>query len=252
MGFLEMEPIFGQLKAEWSAPHTNPLRPFLLHVHGLPTDPPALRFHVTDFHSNTWEALKTEQDLEDMRDVTGIGGSWSDFLEYVLASIKSDDVKLVLEGDSVDAARGKLIAQKAKGMPRITILLSKLVDAAASEAVANLSLELYKSLKNVQNLLISEQERCCHLSKAISVEQEKNETIQKQLDGFLYPKRQKLTKVTDKSKSDPASIMDSQNSPDGKAAQQPSTKVINRVVPTRRRAKVRGVLLQDTEDDAQN
>nr|GLL28356.1 uncharacterized protein LOC109193792 [Ipomoea trifida] len=198
MGFLEMEPIFGQLKAEWSAPHTNPLRPFLLHVHGLPTDPPALRFHVTDFHSNTWEALKTEQDLEDMRDVTGIGGSWSDFLEYVLASIKSDDVKLVLEGDSV------------------------------------------------------EQERCCHLSKAISVEQEKNETIQKQLDGFLYPKRQKLTTVTDKSKSDPASIMDSQNSPDGKAAQQPSTKVINRVVPTRRRAKVRGVLLQDTEDDAQN
>lgn len=66
MGFLEMEPIFGQLKAEWSAPHTNPLRPFLLHVHGLPTDPPALRFHVTDFHSKTWEALKTEQDLEDM------------------------------------------------------------------------------------------------------------------------------------------------------------------------------------------
>lgn len=35
------------------------------------------------------------------RDVTGIGGSWSDFLDYVLASIKSDDVKLVLEGDSV-------------------------------------------------------------------------------------------------------------------------------------------------------
>lgn len=54
-----------------------------------------------------------------------------------------------------DAARAKLVAQKAKGMPRITILLSKLVDAAASEAVANLSLELYKSLKNVQNLLIS-------------------------------------------------------------------------------------------------
>nr|GMC93156.1 Leucine-rich repeat-containing protein [Ipomoea batatas] len=183
-----MEPIFWAAhKAEWSAPHTNPLRPFLLHVHGLPTDPPALRFHVTDFHSKTWEALKTE------------------------------------------ARPRRHVAQKAKGMPRITILLTKLVDAAASEAVANLSLELYKSLKN-----------------------EKNETIQKQLDGFLYPKRQKLTKVTDKSKSDSASIMDSQNSPDGKAAQQPSTKVINRVVPTRRRAKIRGVLLQDTEDDAQN
>lgn len=54
-----------------------------------------------------------------------------------------------------DAVRAKLIAQKAKGMPRITISLSKLVDAAATEAVANLSLELYKSFKNVQNLLIN-------------------------------------------------------------------------------------------------
>lgn len=66
MGLEEIEPIFGQLKVEWSAQQTTPLRPFLLHVHGLPSDPPALGFHVTDFHSNTWQALKTEQDLEDM------------------------------------------------------------------------------------------------------------------------------------------------------------------------------------------
>lgn len=31
------------------------------------------------------------------RDTVGIGGSWSEFVDYVIASIKSEDVKLVLE-----------------------------------------------------------------------------------------------------------------------------------------------------------
>ncbi|KAJ0040978.1 hypothetical protein Pint_27374 [Pistacia integerrima] len=44
-----------------------------------------------------------------------------------------------------------------------------------------------------------------------------------------------------------------QDSPDKQAAQSPiSTKVANRVVPAYRRAKVRGALLQDTEDDKDN
>ena len=34
------------------------------------------------------------------RDDTGIGGSWSEFLEYLVNSIKFGDVKLVLEGQS--------------------------------------------------------------------------------------------------------------------------------------------------------
>lgn len=32
------------------------------------------------------------------RDIIGIGGTWSDFIDYLTASIKSEDVKLVLEG----------------------------------------------------------------------------------------------------------------------------------------------------------
>ncbi|CAH9123258.1 unnamed protein product [Cuscuta epithymum] len=247
-----MKSIFGQLKAEGLASPTTPLRPFLFHVHPLPSDPRALRFHVTDLHSSTWEALKTEQDLEDMRDITGIGGSLSDLVDYVLASLESEDVKLVLDGNSLDAVGAKLIAQKAKGMPRISISLSKLVGAAASEAMASLSLELYKSFKSVQNVLISEQERCCDLNKALSVEKEKNESLQKQLGEFMYLKRQKLNKASDKSLSDSASIMGSHHSPDSKRGQQPSTKVIKRVVPTHRRTKVRGVILQDAEEGAQN
>lgn len=34
------------------------------------------------------------------RDEIGIGGSWSEFIDYVVASIKSEDVKLILEGHS--------------------------------------------------------------------------------------------------------------------------------------------------------
>lgn len=34
------------------------------------------------------------------RDNIGIGGSWSEFIDYFVASIKSEDVKLVLHGQS--------------------------------------------------------------------------------------------------------------------------------------------------------
>ncbi|XP_070011709.1 uncharacterized protein [Nicotiana sylvestris] len=248
MGFDEMEPIFGRVNAEWSAPHKTPLKPFLFHVHGLPSDPSTLRVCATDFHSNTWDSLKSAQELEGMRDRTGIGGSWSDFVDYLIASVKSEDVKLVMDGHSKlgGAAHAKLVAQKAKGMPRIAISLSKLVDTSATEAMANISLELYKTFTNVHNLLKTEQKQCSELTNVLSEEkQEKNETGQ-------YSKRQKLQKITEKTASDIATVRISLESPDKQAAQPPSTKVTNRVVPAHRRARVRGVLLHDTEDETQD
>ncbi|XP_060167903.1 uncharacterized protein LOC132598817 isoform X1 [Lycium barbarum] len=255
MGFDEMEPMFGRVNAEWSAPHKTPLKPFLFHVHGLPSDPSTLIVCATDFHSNTWEALKSAQELEHMRDRTGIGGSWSDFVDYLIASLKSEDVKLVMDGQSKlgGAAHAKLVAQKAKGMPRIAISLSKLVDTAATEAMANLSLELYKTFTDVHNLLKAEQQRCCELTNVLSEEkQEKNETAQKQLDALLYSKRHKPQKITEITASDTATVSRSLESPVKQATQLPSTKVTNRVVPAHRRARVRGVLLHDTEDDRQD
>ncbi|KAA8547020.1 hypothetical protein F0562_003449 [Nyssa sinensis] len=187
-----------------------------------------------------------------MRDNIGIGGSWSEFVDYVIASIKSEDVKLVLEGQSKSngAAYAKLIAQKSKGMPLISVSLAKLVDIAASEAMANLSLELYKAFKCTHNLLIQEQERYYQLTEVISAEQEKNEIIQSQLDTVLHPKRHKSHKVNDKATADALSVTNLQGSPDKTTTQSLGSKVTNRVVPAYRRAKVRGVLLQDTEDDA--
>uniref|UniRef100_M1AXS3 Uncharacterized protein n=1 Tax=Solanum tuberosum TaxID=4113 RepID=M1AXS3_SOLTU len=79
--------------------------------------------------------------------------------------------------------------------------------------------------------------------------QEKNETAQKQLDALLYSKRQKITENT---ASDTATVSSSLESPVKQAAQLPSTKVTNRVVPAHRRARVRGVLLHDTEEERQD
>ncbi|XP_059624473.1 uncharacterized protein LOC132267337 [Cornus florida] len=253
MAFQDFEPMFGEPKAEWSAPNKVSLPPFLFYVH--PSDSSRLRVLVTDFCSNTWEAIRSVQDLEDMRDNIGIGGSWSDFLAYVIDSLKSGEVKLVLEGDSKSdgAAYAKLSAQKSKGMPLISISLGKLVDVAASEAIKNLSLELYKAFKSMHSLLINEQERCYQLTEVISSEQEKNESIQRQLDTFIYSKRQKSQKMNDKAFSDTLLVTSLEDSPDKTATQGiGSTKVNKRVVPAYRRAKVRGVLLQDTEDDADN
>ena len=62
-------------------------------------------------------------------------------------------------------AYAKLVAQKSKGMPLISFSLAKLENSAASEAMANLSLELFKSYKNMQNLFI----KGCILSLIIKV-----------------------------------------------------------------------------------
>lgn len=62
------------------------------------------------------------------------------------------------------AAYAKLAAQKSKGMPVISISLTKLVGTAASEAIANLSLQLFEEFKNIHEsyvegcLLISMQQ----------------------------------------------------------------------------------------------
>jgi len=46
----------------------------------------------------------------------------------------------------------RLVSQKAKGMPRINVPLTKMVESSASEAMANLSLELFRAFKSKQHL----------------------------------------------------------------------------------------------------
>ncbi|XP_051126793.1 uncharacterized protein LOC127248480 [Andrographis paniculata] len=243
-----MQPLFGRVIAESSAPPQVTATPseFLFQVHLDQNDLSSFRFIATDFKSNTFQAVKSRQQMEDLRDNIGIGGSWSEFVDYIVASLKSGDVKLIIEG----ASSAKLIAQKAKGMPRISILLGKLVDGAAGEAMANISLELYKEFKDIQSSLAEEQANKYQLKNIVAAEQEKNANLQKQLDMVLLPRKHKSQKIIDSKNSDSTSSMVSQDSPDKRATYNPSsTKVPNRVVPVHRRSKVRGAILDDTEDD---
>lgn len=53
-----------------------------------------------------------------------------------------------------DTKSAKLVAQKSKGMPRISFSLTKLTGSAAPDAMASLSLELFKAYKGVQSLFM--------------------------------------------------------------------------------------------------
>ncbi|XP_052309296.1 uncharacterized protein LOC7466854 isoform X2 [Populus trichocarpa] len=224
-GFQEFEPIFNEPRIGW-AKNSNPgsglMDQFLMHIFA--PDDNHLKIQVTDYHSNTFEAVKSVMQLDDMRDCIGIGGSWAEFVEYLVASFKAEDVKLVLE---------------------------KLSDSDARDAMANMSFGLFKAFKRTKNLVLQEKEHSLQLTKVISAEKERSENIQSQLG-----KRQKLEKMNSSDRLDvsgPPASNGAQNSPDKLAGRDPaSTKVTNRVVPAFRRAKVRGALLQDIEDDKDN
>lgn len=52
------------------------------------------------------------------------------------------------------AAYAKIVAQKSKGMPRISISLTRLTGSAATEAMAKLSLELFTAFRSMQTLIV--------------------------------------------------------------------------------------------------
>ncbi|XP_017243048.1 uncharacterized protein LOC108215176 isoform X8 [Daucus carota subsp. sativus] len=165
------EPIFKQPKTEWSDPNFSPLRSFIVCVDA--PDSTELRIQATDFHSNSWMTILSVDQLDDMRDTTGIGGSWSEFLAYVAASIQSEETKLGFEGKSeVDGpAYAKLIAQKTKGLPKISFPLDKLEAAAATEVRRNVSLALFGAFDTCQSLLVKEREAGQKLKELIAAEQ---------------------------------------------------------------------------------
>ncbi|XP_057770159.1 uncharacterized protein LOC130989991 isoform X2 [Salvia miltiorrhiza] len=255
MTFQEMHPIFGRVVAESSAPpqQTSSRVPFLYYLHRSGDDGSVLRVVATDFQCNTFQTIRSRQQLEDLKDDIGIGGSWSEFVDYITSSLKSGDVKLVMDGVSElgGASQAKLISQKAKGMPRILFSLHKLVDGAANEAMANLSLELYNEFKDVQSSLAEEKGSKYHLQKVLATEQEKNVDLQKQLNMTLYSGKHKSQKINDRKDSGSTSVVISAESPDKETASDTnSRKRTTRVAPTYRRSKVRGAILNDTEDDA--
>ncbi|EPS72712.1 hypothetical protein M569_02049, partial [Genlisea aurea] len=137
----DLNPIFGRVLARPSALMAESV-PFILHAYGLADD--ELRVVVSDFRSNTFQGIMSRNQLENLRDDIGISGSWSDFVDYITTSLRSD-VELVIEG----VTYGRVIAQKAKGLPKVCLHLNRLVGADGSEANANVAMKLYEEFNKL-------------------------------------------------------------------------------------------------------
>ncbi|OAY82253.1 uncharacterized protein LOC109710435 isoform X1 [Ananas comosus] len=275
----DSEPIFGEARAEWEGggdeepgAASTSLRPLLFCARAL--DSSRFRVVASDFHSLAWDRVLTVAELEDLRDDIGIGGAWAEFVDYLKSSLSSGDVKLILSGHpNVDSSitNAKLIAVKSKGLPRISISLNRLASSSAHDAIADFSLALYKAFKKKDKDSLKEQERSSRLTGLLSSEREKNDILQKQLDSLSFLSKRKVpkSKIPEKAPS-PSDTITNPDQVLVSEAQQPSaaaevlatasaevpaskasnpTKAGRRVAPVSRRARVRGVSLQDTADD---
>ncbi|XP_078159069.1 U2 small nuclear ribonucleoprotein auxiliary factor-like protein [Carex rostrata] len=267
-GFADFDPIFGEAKSELhnepASSSSSSSHPILFHAYAI--DSSRLRIVATDFLSLSWDRVLTVSDLEDLRDDIGIGGTWSDFVDYLKSSLSTGEVKIVSS-----ESNAKLVAFKSKGLPRISISLENLEGPPVNDTMANFSKCLFQAYKNKQTDYLKEQEHSSQLMGLLSSEREKNEILQKQLDSLSFLSKRKVSKL--KIHDTPAStsvqmptgtvsnsdeILPSQGQTallttgeeqvEVKKDTQP-VKVTKRVAPASRRARVRGVSLKSTVDD---
>ncbi|KAG8066855.1 hypothetical protein GUJ93_ZPchr0004g39543 [Zizania palustris] len=259
--------VFGEAKPPEDSP--PPQRPVLFHAHAhAHAGSRSLRLVASDLHSLAWDRSLSVPDLDDLRDDVGIGGSLSDFLEYLKSCLSSGEVKLILSTADRNLSpptgldRVNLVATKAKGLPRITISLNRVTASAVNDVIANLSLSLYTAYRTMQDHASREQERASQLMDSLSSAKEKNELMQKQLEALSFLEKRKATKpkfvanqgpsvsgVSVTQGSDQIIIPAEQHTSALSPSKVSPAKVTKRIAPTSRRARVRGALLQDTEEN---
>ncbi|XP_052153649.1 uncharacterized protein LOC127771751 [Oryza glaberrima] len=253
---------FGSVFGEAKPPVTIRMRPVLFHAHAHAhtDDVSQLRLLATDLHSLAWDRSLSLSDIDDLRDDVGIGGSCSDFLDYLKSCLSSGEVNLLFPHNGLD--RVHLVATKAKGLPRITISLNTLTHSTLNDVIANFSLSLYAAFRTTQDHASREQERASKLMETLSSEKEKNEIMQKQLEALSFLDKRKATKpklvanqvpsVSDVTQgSDQVIVPAQQQTPVVSPIKVPPAKATKRIAPVSRRARVRGALLQDTEEDVE-
>jgi hypothetical protein len=164
---------FGSVFGEAKPPVTIRMRPVLFHAHAHAhtDDVSQLCLLATDLHSHAWDRSLFLSDIDDLvspfssqslisisltnrivlfqRDDVGIGGSCSDFLDYLKSCLSSGEVNLLFPHNGLD--RVHLVATKAKGLPRITISLNTLTHSALNDVIANFSLSLYAAFRTTQD-----------------------------------------------------------------------------------------------------
>lgn len=252
------EPRFGEAKLESAAiPEKTTPRVFIFHAQAV--DPHRLQIVVSDFYSRTFHCSLTVDQIEDLRDEIGVGGTWSEFVDYLSKSLLSDDVKILIDC-KLGAMDAKLIAYKSKGMPHVTFSLDQILNTPSTDFIANLALELYKSLKEKVDDVIKERDANLQLTRTLSSIKEKNEDLQKQLDSFTFKNNRRgmilKSKVVDKAfnisenpiSSDQVLLKSDSTQPSEfiHSKDSPSTKP-SHCFARGRRKKFRGALFQDEE-----
>lgn len=253
---IRMAAVFGEARVEDKA-DAPPRRPVLFRAHSRSEG--LLHVAATDFHSLAWNCYLDIDGLRDLQDGVGIAGSSSDFLDYLYSSLSSGQVSFRFPtGNDRDTA--KLVVTKGKGLPRITISLDAVSASALKDVIADFSHALYASYKIKQEHASREQERVSELMESLSFERGKNEVMQKQLEALSFLDKRKATKpklVTDEvpsasalpPSSDQVTVPVQQKTSVASPAKVPPAKATKRVATVSRRARVRGALLQDTEED---
>ncbi|MCO5596811.1 hypothetical protein L7F22_050881 [Adiantum nelumboides] len=259
--------VFGQAEGSLEEAVPCALLPFVFLLHS--SDEKSLRFHISDFHSNTWQTVRTPELLEDLRDEVGIGGSWDEFLQYIRDAFSSDNVKLILGGPASSigghgATSARVVAQKSKGMPRISLNLEKLAGSSAEDVIGLITIELLKGYKHQSNALVAEQKSVYQLKETLAKSKEEVRLLQEQVDATLYRGKRRGRPGASQFSVDANDVsfsqFDSKNgsTQDTSALKTESTKrTSGKVVPLRskvhlahaKRAKQRGSRLADADDE---
>eukprot|EP00250_Pteridium_aquilinum_P007544 c17233_g1_i1 orf=150-962(+) len=262
------KPVYGQAEGSLEEAIPCALLPFVFFLHA--SDGKSLRLHISDFHSNTWQTSRTPELLEDLRDQVGIGGSWDDFLQYIRAAFSSENVKFILGGPASaiggqGATSAKVVAQKSKGMPRISLTLEKLAGPFAEDVMGLISVELLRAYRIQSNALETEQKAISQLKESLARSKEETRMLQEQVDatGYRGKRRGRMGATQFSADAIDASIsqFDANNGitqdTSGTQAEDSKPKTTGRAVPLRnkvhlahaKRAKQRGSRLADPGDD---
>ncbi|KAF8643291.1 hypothetical protein HU200_066926 [Digitaria exilis] len=260
---IRMAAVFGEAKPENGDHDADALhrRRVLFHAHAHSQG--GLRVVATDLRSLAWQCSLDIDDLQDLQDDVGISGSCSDLLDYLYSSLSSGQVRLRFpadQGPGTGPADAKLVATKAKGLPLITISLHPVAASELKDVIAVFSLALYASYKTTQEHASREQERASQLMDSLASEREKNEVLQKQLEALSFLDKRKATKpklVTDQvaivpgapAFSDQVIVPVQQQTSVASPSKVLPAKAVKRMPPVSRRARVRGALLQDIEEN---
>ncbi|CAM6120634.1 unnamed protein product [Calypogeia fissa] len=140
-----------------------------------------LRLSVSDFHSQTWQGDFSVQELQDIRDDVGIGEILDDLLSYLKSAFSSENVRFLLK-ELDQSTAGRLVSQKVRGTPFVSLSVKSLEGSVADEAKGAIAMGNFRAFKALSSSLASEKAQVAALKGALTTEKAKAEKLHNQID----------------------------------------------------------------------